>query len=401
MRKLKIVFVHNYYQFRGGEDEMADLDTKLLMKNGHDVFLFSKHNNEIKRYSILQKSSLLFRPSFSLESYFNMLKVIDNFKPDIIHINNFFPLISPSVIYAGLRKKIPIVMSLHDFRLICANGLLLRNSKVCEKCFQSPVFGFLYGCYRNSRIQTLPVSFMIFLHSKIKTWERCISVFITPSDFVKSKFAEAGFDANRISVRPNYVEDEFVENFEKNYKDVRKEDYCVFVGRLSDEKGIKILLSAWDILRKEGLKLKLKIAGDGPLREYVRWKAQDNNLVEVLGFLKKEDLVGVVAKAKFMVVPSVWYEVFGRIVIEAYAVGTPVLASEIGALKDIVIDGKTGLIFEPNPEDIVRKIKDLKPELLKFWSQNAREEYYQKYREGLAYKRLISVYEEVLRSNAV
>ncbi len=396
MKKIRVLFVHNYYQFRGGEDEMADLDTKLLEKNGHDVFFFWKHNKEINNYSPTEKISLVLKPTFSLQIYFKILKIISEFRPDVIHINNFFPLISPSVIYAGLRKKVPVVMSLHDFRLICANGLLLRNSKICEKCFDSPIFSLIYGCYRNSRTQTFPVYLMISLHKVLDTWSKGISAFITPSDFVRRKFIDAGFAANKIFVRPNYVEDDFVRRFEN--RGFQKGNYFVFVGRLSEEKGIKILLSAWDILKKENLRFKLKIAGDGPLMGYVRAKARENDLVEVLGFVKKENLVGVIAEAKAMIVPSIWYEVFGRTVIESYALGTPVLASKIGALKDIVIDGVTGALFEPTPQNIIGKIKNTTPEEIKSWGQNARKEYLNKYTEEIAYNNLIAIYESVVNT---
>lgn len=400
MDKHRILFVHNYYQFRGGEDVMADLDFALLKRNGHDVILFHRHNDEIKRYSIKRKSLLLLEPTFSIRSYREMGILLDSFKPDVIHINNFFPLISPSVIYTSLKKGIPVVMSLHDFRLICANGLLLRNSSPCEKCFRSPLFGVIYGCYRNSRLQTFPVFLMILLHGRIlKTWER-ISFFIAPSEFVKGMFSKAGFRTDRIFVRPNYVEKEFVEFLERNFRDVRKENFAVFVGRLSEEKGIKILLAAWDILRKENIRLKLKIAGDGPLMPYVVSRARQNDLVEVLGFVSPTKVAELLAKAKFTVVPSICYEVFGRTVIESYAAGTPVIASKIGALKEIVIDEETGTLFDPDAESLAKKIKELcslSDNRFTAWGENARRLFMEMYTEDRAYLRLIQVYDEARR----
>lgn len=398
---MRIIFVHNYYQFRGGEDEMADLDTNLLKKKGNQVLFFSRHNNDIKNYNLLQKATLLYEPVFSLKTYYEIKRKIEDFKPDIIHINNFFPLISPSVIYAGVRMKIPVVMSLHDFRMICANGLLLRSSKICEKCFSSPIYGLVYRCYRNSFIQTLPVSLMIFAHQKLKTWTRKITLFISPSEFVKRKFSKFGLDSKRIFVRPNYVEDEFVKTFELSFKNVKKENYILFAGRLSEEKGIKPLLSAWDILKSQNINVKLKIAGDGQLMQYVREKARKNELIEVLGFVKKKELVELMAKANFTIVPSICYEVFGRSIIESYAVGTPVLASKIGAFEDLVIDGKTGFFFEPRPAEIAQKVKEVfgRDELIRHLSENLIREFSQKYTEDAAYERLIYLYEEAIRFN--
>ncbi|MCS7213538.1 MAG: glycosyltransferase family 4 protein [Candidatus Calescibacterium sp.] len=398
---MKIIFVHNYYQFRGGEDEMADLDTNLLRKKGNQVLFFSRHNNDIKNYDLFQKATLLYEPVFSLKTYYEIKKKIQDFKPDIIHINNFFPLISPSIIYAGAQMKIPVVMSLHDFRIICANGLLLRSSRICEKCFSSPIYGLIYRCYRNSLIQTLPVSLMIFAHQKLKTWTRKITLFISPSGFVKRKFAEFGLDSKRIFVRPNYVEDEFVKTFETSFKNVKKESYILFAGRLSEEKGIKPLLEAWDILRSQNIKIKLKIAGDGRLMRYVKDRAKNNELLEVLGFVKKKDLVELMAKASFTVVPSICYEVFGRSIIESYAVGTPVLASKIGAFEDIVVEGKTGFFFDPEPSAIARKVREVfgRDELIRYLSENSIKEFARNYTEDTAYKRLISLYEEAIRFN--
>lgn len=394
--RFKILFIHNYYQFRGGEDVMADMDISLLRKRGNEVFVLSKHNAEISEYGLMRKATLLFRPTFSPETYISTIRLIDVLRPDIVHINNFFPLISPSVLYAADRRKVPVVLFLHDFRLVCANGLLLRNARPCESCSTSPVFGLIYGCYRNSRIQTLPVTLMILLHRRIlKTWERKVTIFITPSEFVKKKFEEFGFRTENFITRPNYVEDDFSEDISGG----SKEDYVLFAGRLSEEKGILELISAWEILHKASLNIKLKIAGDGPLMNLIRKRVENNRLIEVLGFVDKNDLKRLMAKAKFVIVPSICHEVFGRTVIEAYAVGTPVLASRIGALREVIVEGKTGDFFEPKPQSIAEKVKEIlrTPEKAAIWAENARKVLLERYTEEKAYETLIQAYARAIR----
>jgi glycosyltransferase involved in cell wall biosynthesis len=391
---MRILMVHNYYQQRGGEDESVEQDIQLLREHGHEVDFFSKHNDEIDRYSLLQKSSLLFSTTWSGRARWEIIEKIKKFHPDVIHVHNFFPLISPSIYNAGQKFHIPVLQTLHNFRLICCNGLFFRDGKVCELCMNRiPLAGIQYGCYRNSHIQSLAVATMIEYHRMFHTWQEKVNRFIVLGNFARKKFLEWGLPAEKIQIRPNFLPDR------PDFGGMNRERFALFVGRMSAEKGIQTLLKAWKLLQD----IPLVLVGDGPMRGWVEDFVRNENLSNVLlaGRLDQAGVFDYLHRAEMLIVPSEWYETFGRVVMEAFASGTPVIASRIGALQDLVAHEETGLLFQPgDSRDLAAKVRQMSGDksLREILSQKARELYKEQYSSDRAYTLLMEIYAQAINS---
>ncbi|GAA1561257.1 hypothetical protein GCM10009789_13130 [Kribbella sancticallisti] len=265
-------------------------------------------------------------------------------RPDIVHVHNTFPLFSPSVLRAAHRLDLPVVATLHNFRLMCANAVLQRDGGPCEDCVGRIAWrGVVRGCYRDSKVQSLPLATGISVHNALHTWTRYVTTLVAPSEFVRSRYVAGGFDPGQIVVKPHAV---------SQYGAVRSGagDAVVFLGRLAEDKGFADLLQAWDPTLGE-----LVVIGDGPLRAEADALAQRDPSVRVLGQLPWDRCMEVLRTARVVVVPARSYETFGLVVIEAFAHGVPVVASRIGALAELVDDGETGALTEPGDPESLRK----------------------------------------------
>jgi len=268
-----------------------------------------------------------------------MKEAIGDIRPEIIHVHNWFPMLSPSIFVEADTSNIPIVQTLHNFRMICANALLYRDGAVCTDCVGKlfPVDAIVHGCYRNSRAGSAIVAAAFAYHRLAHTWDG-VDQFIAISGFEREILISGGLPAERVAVKPNFVGSEIGKS------DGKTEDAALFAGRLSPEKGIRTMLSAWNSGR---ISFRLKIVGDGPLKEEVTAFAAKNSQVEYLGFQTPEAVYSEMARARFLVFPSEWYETFGRTVIEAFSQGTPVLAADLGGVRELVSEGVTGYCFPP------------------------------------------------------
>lgn len=377
--------VHNHYQQLGGEDISFKAETLLLRQNNHEVICYERFNNEIDNLSVIQKTALVKDTLWSTKTYNDIIKIIRNNKIDLIHVQNFFPLISPSVFYASNKGKIPVVFSVRNYRLFCLNGLYSRNQLPCELCTRRNcnIYGVLFKCYRHSIIQSSVVAAMQNYHKMRKTWNTQITRLIAISDFAKNKLIDGGINPAIISVKGNFVEDPGVENIEGQY--------AIFVGRLSKEKGIITLLQAWENISN----IPLIMVGDGPLITL----CQGRKNITVVGHKKPDQTLKIIQKAKFLIFPTELYETFGRVVIEAYACGKPVIASNIGAVKELVRDHDTGLFFEPgDSKDLQEKVNWLidNPLELQRMGKQARKFYEQKYSPEQNYLHLIDIYQQAI-----
>lgn len=384
--------LHNYYQKRGGEDECAEQEVQLLRDHGHDVLFRTRHNDEIRSYSPLRKAALFLEPTWSRRSQRSIEEDIREYHPDAVHVQNFFPLLSPSVHVACSRADIPVVQTLHNYRLLAPCGVLSRNGSVCERCIRGSLLnGVVLRCYRKSAVQTASVALMIRAHRILRTWERHIDVFISLTEFVRDKFEEAGFDVSRMVVRPNFLaHDPGVGGSERSG--------AVYLGRLSEEKGVRTLLEAWRMLPSE---VSLSVIGDGPLAPWAADYVQRHKLgsVRLHGWLKPEAAFDLVKRAQFLILPSVCYETFGRSIIEAYATGTPVLVSGIGSVGSLVSPGRTGLTFKPgNPADLAEKARYMlgHPQETREWGEDARSEFLGHYTAEPAYRSLMEIYRQAI-----
>ena len=383
---MRILLVHNTYQQPGGENVVAAAELDLLRNHGNEVHLHTVSNDTIKGFG--SQVVTAWRTAYSQWGLKEITGVINRTQPEVVHVHNFFPLLSPSIYDACREARVPVVQSLHNYRTICAGALLLRDGKPCEDCInRSPYQAVLHGCYRNSRLGSLAVARMIDLHRRRDTWGEKVDRFIAPTGFSKSKFVEAGFPEERIVVKPNFVDKENLEA-----TDWRKRSGALFVGRLSHEKGIETLLRAW-----KNLDVPLKIVGDGPLMDRVRRGIMGS--VTPMGRRGTKQVVEEMSHAAFLIMPSVNYETFGLTNIEAFSQGLPVIASRLGAMEEIIEDGITGLHFNPgDAEDLIKKVQwaTEHPEEMRCMGRNARRVYEEKYTPETNYLQLMAIYQEAI-----
>ena len=384
---MHILAVHNRYQIRGGEEECYEAEVKLLRDKGHFVETYEEHNDRIP---LLNKLQLATKTIWSEEVSQNISSLLKKKSFDIVHVQNFFPLISPAVYYAAKNNEVPIIQTLHNYRLLCPNGLFFRQGQVCESCLGKliPYPGVIHGCYRTSQIASGGVATMLVLHSAMQTWTKTVDKYIALTEFAREKFIEGGLPADKIVVKPHFVSPD--PGMGKG-----NGGYALYVGRLSVEKGLDILLKAWQYLDK---KVPLKIVGDGPLADLVVKATKKYPHIEWLGRRPLKEVYQLMGEAMFLVFPSKWYETFGRVAVEAFAKGTPVIASNLGAIAELVEDNKTGLHFRPgDSQDLATKVQSLleHPTQLNKMRYAVRAEFEAKYTEQKNYSRLIEIYHQL------
>jgi len=386
---MRVLTVHNYYQQLGGEEQIFATESALLESHGHEVFRYTLDNNEITTTNpiFLAKNTL-----WNSKVYQEMRSLIRQEKPQIAHFHNTFPLISPSAYYAARDEGVAVVQTLHNYRLLCPNGLFFREGRVCEDCLgKVPLPAIVYGCYKGSRSASAMTAAMTSFHSLLGTWSNVVDVFIVHSQFAMNKFIQGGLPAAKTAFKTNFL-------YPAPTPDQGDGGYALFIGRLSVEKGLGVMLDAW---RQLDGKIPLKILGDGPMSGLVTEAMQEMPEIEWLGRRPFEEVYGIVGKAAFLVFPSEWYETFGRVAIEAFAKGTPVVASNIGAIAELIEHGHNGMLFKPSdPTDLADKINWLlaHPHELSQMRQAARTEFDAKYTAEDNYNRLIEIYQNALEN---
>ncbi len=394
---MRIIQVHNFYLNPGGEDVVIDDERDLLESHGHTVFRFTLSNKEANVSGLKSAICTGLNTSWSWNSYKRAKKMFSEAKPDIVHVHNTFPLISPSIFWAAATLNIPTVLTLHNYRLMCANALLMRDGETCEKCVESSSLNALrYKCYRNSLAATSANVLMQLLHNILGTYQNKVGAFIVLSYFMKSLMERANLPSDRIYVKPNFIPDS-IQLFNETLP--TRENKIVFVGRISQEKGVDILLEAWEYL-SQTTDNQLIIIGDGPERTFLEEKYKNCPNVSWRGWLSRKDALQEVGSSKYLVISSRWYEGLPMVILEALSLGTPVIAPQLAGIPESVRDGNNGFLFKPN------NIKDLNRVLLKSlktkepgWSQmsrNARETYLADYTKERNYTILMEIYKKVL-----
>jgi glycosyltransferase involved in cell wall biosynthesis len=378
-----ILSVHNFYQQPGGEDFLYKSETALLEQQGHSVVRYEDHNDRIHNGLITGLSSI-----WNHRTHRRIGVLAQQDKPAVAHFYNTFPLISPSAYYAVKRQGIAVVQKLSNYRLVCPGATLLRDGKVCEECIDqdSLLPSLRHRCYRGSLTATASVAAMLSMHRLAGTWTSAVDLYIAPTDFSRQKFIEGGLPADRVVVKPYMLLPD------PGVGDPHEGSYALFVGRLSEEKGIHTLLASWTTLSD----IPLKIMGDGPLvREH--WP----QAVTWLGQRSRDQMHNYIRNARVLIVPSTWYEIGPLTILEAFACGTPVIASNLGSMAELVRDGHTGLLFRPgDPVDLAEKVRYAftHPEHLAAMRINARREYEEKYTAERNYKMLIAIYEQAIEN---
>lgn len=385
---------HNYYQNRGGEDEVFETEGMLLRQYGHQVVQHSVHNDAIKSGNRMVTG---LGAIWNQAAYKKLQSLIGKEKPDLVHFYNTFPLFSPSVYYAVKATGIPLVQSLHNFRLMCLNATFYRHGSICEDCLgkKLPLPGIRHACYHDSRLQSMSVAGMLVLHRLLNSWHKNVDLFLLGSTrFALDKFVQAGFPEDAIMLKPNFV-------FPDPGAGEGTGGYVLFVGRLDETKGIKDLLKAW---RSKSLPIRLKIVGDGPLQPLVMKAAEELEHVEWLGRKSLAEMYALMKDALFLVFPSCWYEAMPRTIIDSFAVGTPVCAADTGAMRDLIDDGRTGLLFNAgDPDDLAEKTNYLfeRPELAGEMRGFARRSYLENFTAERNYDLIMQAYRRAAGRNAV
>ena len=330
-----VLQIHNRYLTRGGEDESREAEARLLREYGHHVIEYVESNERVAELGGVRTAV---RTLWSAESFRKVDALIRSENPEVTIVHNFFPLVSPSVYYASRRHGVPVVQYVRNYRLFCPAATFFRAGRVCELCLRRSLAlpGVRYRCYHGRRSVTAVVALMSALHRTVGTWQRRVDCYVPLSEFSRRKCIEGGLPAHKLTVQANFVHPD------PGTGDGRG-GFILFVGRAAPEKGLSTMIDAWRLLKDPA---PLKIIGEGPEATALRARTRGWDGIEWLGPKTMADTLETMGRAAVLVFPSEWYETFGRVAIEAYAKGTPVIASRLGAVEELVEDGRTGFLFK-------------------------------------------------------
>ena len=389
---MKILLAHNYYRSSApsGEDAVFRNERTLLERNGIDIIPFERFNDDIDDSTVAKRIRLALNYAWSAATYHEISALIRRTRPDLAHFHSIFPLISPSAYAACRDAGVPVVQTLHNFRFVCPGAMLLRNGRPCEECLGSSLLpALLHRCYRDSFAATLSQVWTIASNRRRRTYRNMVNHYIALTAFAARRLVAGGLPAKRMSVKPNFLPD-------PPSAGTGEGGYAVYVGRLAGEKGVRTLLSAWRALSD----FPLKMAGDGPLREELAAIIEREGLnVELAGRRNHAELVDMIGGASMQIIPSECYEGFPLVVLEALACGTPVVASRIGSLDEIIADGVTGVKFAPgDPAALAEKVGGLlaNRRQLGLMRQRSRALFENNYTSEINFIRIMEIYRRVL-----
>lgn len=390
---MRILFIHNRYQYRGGEDVAVEQEASLLQEKGHQVETLIFSNDQLS--GLLGKVKAGLQSIYNRQSAAKLNEAIEQFKPDLIHVHNIFFSASPSVLYVAGKRKIPVVYTLHNYRHICANALLLRENSVCELCIQKrfPWEAIKYKCYRNSAVESALVTAITGIHKSLHTWQNKVSTYIALNEFTRYRMQGTSMKVpeHKMQVKPNFVKD-------PGNGAWPRENFLLYVGRLSPEKGVETMLKAISGMPQ----CRLVVAGDGPEREALTAAYGSFANIEFKGSLPAQEVISLLQQCQLLVFPSIWYEGLPFTILEAFATGTPVLASNLGSMQQMITNGYNGFHFQPgNANDLSDKLNHFlaMPEAgKKELYQQARKTYLEKYHPEVNYQAILTIYQNALQS---
>jgi glycosyltransferase involved in cell wall biosynthesis len=393
---MKILLVHNTYQQAGGEDVVFEQERQLLERNGHRVLTYVRSNHELEAQSTTKRIAMVKNIVSADDSDRYIRNILRSERPEIVHVHNTFLMISPSIFNVCREERIPVLQTLHNYRLSCPGASFYRDGQVCEECTRHSLFRSIqHGCYRDSRLSTAAVALMIQVHRMKRTWQDSVSGYLALTEFARDKYVENGIPAEKIHVKPNFV---YPDPGERSYPG----SFALFAGRLTEEKGLPTLLAAWGRLAKP---IPLEIVGGGPLRSEFEKQSEKMGLQQVTfrGRLSTSETRARMKQAALLIVPSVWFEAFSLNIAEAFACGTPVLCSRLGAMRENVADQRTGLHFTPgDAADLAEKVEWAwgHPRELTEMGQEARREYERRYTPETNYSLLMKIYRQTVNTYA-
>lgn len=393
---MKILAIHNFHRAgsASGDDQVFKQETAMLEAHGHQVVRYSTINDTFDKAGVWGKLSSALGMLWSCKHYSQVKKIIRKERPDVVHIHTFFPLLSPSVLYAAKTYCGKVVATLHDTRFVCPCATSLRGTQLCNACGDGNYFRMAkYGCFKGSRLQSLVVAAIFTFHRWFKSFYRQIDRYVCLNDNQISLLKDIGFDEAKIIKKYNFVPDAQGKASGQIPADLPSR-YAVFYGRIGEEKGIRILQKIWEQLPD----IPLVVMGGGPLaEEFAQW-AQDRPNIYNLGYTQHELCLSIVKGGEFVVFPSIWYEGCSMVEIEAQSLGKPLVATDLGFSVEAIEEGFNGFKVPLGDVDgFVRKIRSLweQPELCVKMGENARKDYLAKYTPEDNYNQLIAVYESL------
>lgn len=391
MKQYRILQVHNFYQIPGGEDVVVRNEKRLLEEHGHKVYTYYRSNAELKEGGRLGKLCVPFTAVYSFKTVREVKKLIKEYQIDIVHVHNTLTMVSPSVFYAAFSCHVPIVQTLHNFRMLCPAGSFFRDNVICEECVQGGLkCAVKHKCYRNSKLQSFVSAAVLKVHRVLGTYRKVN--FICLTEFNRNKLLALGdiVDAKKIFIKPNFT---FAEGIEPSNVP-EQEEYYLFAGRVEALKGVDIAIKAFEQIPDR----KLYIAGTGPMMDEMQAYVKEHNIqnVKFLGYLQKEDMTEKFYHAKAVIMTSQCYEAFAMTIAEAYSYGVPVIAGRVGNMEGMVQEGVTGVKFTYNSSsDLAEKVKEFEQLDRVTLKENAREFYQERLRPEDNYQKLMEIYESI------
>lgn len=386
---MRILQLHNEYRFHGGEDVVVNLECELLRNHGHEVIQWIVRNEDPADLKLKDKIRVAIDSVWSKSAVRKVKQLIAEHRPEIVHVHNTLAVLSPAVFSACQESGVPVVATLHNYRLLCPGGLLYRNQSSCHQCTAKKIAwpAVVHGCYR-SRAQSAVLVASLTFHKVLKTFRENVDLFITPSEFARQKFIEFGIAPEQIISKPNFARAATVDEPEDH-------GFFLYAGRLTESKGIETLLRVWRTLDET---IPLKIVGDGPLNSSMHPLPKN---VEWLGEVSHQKVIELIQKSSCLIFPSEWFETFGMSVIEAFSASKPVIASNTGAHGELIDDGETGWHF------VAGDMSDLRQKVEFAWrnpmerirrGRLAKQSFDRRYSPERNYLQLVEIYRSTIRN---
>ena len=392
LARMRVLVVHNRFRSENpsGEDRVVDQEHAALSRAGHEVTRFERHSDDIAAYSTYEKARVPVQMLWSFHAANEFAGVARIFRPDVVHVHSVFPLISPSVLRACQSLRVPMVITVHAYDLVCCSGNLFRTGVECRECVgrRLPLPGVVHGCYRNSRMATFPIAAAMVAHRR--TWRNLPDAYIFLSHAQHRELLSLGLPPGRCFVKPNFTTS-------ARRREHSQRRLVLYLGRLDEGKGVRVLMRAWDrYLAMPGPRaLRLAIAGSGPLEREVRAWARDRRSVEMHGLVGRDRCTELLARASAAVVPSEWPEPFGLVAIEAMSAGVPPIATTQGALRELITDNVDGLLYPPGDDvslaTLLQRVQD-SPEWCTQLGAAAIESYERRFTEAANLPQLVDIY---------
>jgi glycosyltransferase involved in cell wall biosynthesis len=388
---MRILLVHNRYRSGApsGENRVVDQEGAALAALGHEVMPFGRSSDEIEQWSLAKKASLPARSIWSRETYRDLKAVLSEHRPEVVHVHNTFPLLSDAVLYACRDARVPVVATMHNYRLVCSNGMFFRNGTVCHDCTQGlPARAVVHGCYRGSHAATVPVALARSLYRQ--AWRSLVSAYVFISASQRDLHRGLGLTPDRVFVRYNLIP-------RHNRLRVARTPTVVYAGRLHEAKGARLLMAGWDRYRQNSGEpgLNLVIVGGGPLEDEVAAWASARPSVEMTGTVSGDRCAELISRARAILLPSVWEETFGLVAVEAMAAGVPPIAAGHGSFTELITPGVDGVLFAPgDPAALALAIADVEknPEQYEVYGDQARKTYEERFDPERSVADLLEIY---------